>query len=128
MYVRPYCEHLPSNGLHHPVQDVGNCGYHQQVVLFQKKKKKKKSCTLSDFSCSNIQVPESIWHVSWRNGGDSGLHWISVGRREQGLRQELQKEKPLSVCDHSDGHQLLSAVNVWRRLGLHLWNHLPFAV
>lgn len=80
------------------------------------------------FSCSNVQVPEPIWHVPGRSCGDSGLHGFSVGRREQGHRQELQKEEPHSVCHRGHGHQLLPAVAVWRRHGLHLWNHLPFAL
>lgn len=79
-------------------------------------------------SCYNIQVPEPIWHVSGRSCGGSGLHGLSVGRREPGHGEELQEEEPLCVCRLCNGHQLLPAVAVWRRPGLHVWHHLPLAV
>lgn len=79
-------------------------------------------------SILKIEVPVPVWHVARGSCGGSGLLGFSVGRREQGRRQEFQKEEPHFVCPRSDGHQLLSALTVWWRHGLHLWNHIPFAL
>lgn len=70
-------------------------------------------------------LSEPTGHVFWWSGGDSDLRWVCLGRREQGHHQELQKEEPHSVCAGGHGHQLLCALSVRRRPGLHLWHYVP---
>lgn len=79
-------------------------------------------------ACFHVQVPESLWHVSGRCRGVSGICRFCVGWGKQAHNQELQEEESHSVCDWRNGHKLLCAVAVWRCHGLHLWNHFSFAV
>lgn len=76
----------------------------------------------------HVKVPEPVWHVSGWSSGDSGLHGLGVGRREQSHDQELQEEEPHLVCHRGHGHQLFPAVAVWRCHDLHLWDYVPSAL
>lgn len=76
----------------------------------------------------HVKVPEPVWHVSGWSSGDSGLHGLCVGRREQSHDQELQEEEPHLVCRRDHGHQLFPAVAVRRCHDLHLWDYVPSAL